>query len=482
MENLHILVERLREMPNETEWLEFKHNNYEPDAIGEAISALANSAALVERDCAYMVWGINDKTHEIVGTNLNQYSKLNGNQEIESWLRTMLTKNAEFEFHSVKMNDMDVVVLIIYRAVNQTVMFKKTDYIRIGSYTTKLSENPTKQAQLWDKIRSARFEEQIAKNDLQANEALNLLDSSVYFDLKQEQTPASSEAILHYMVEEGVIVCQDNGLYSVTNMGAILLAKSLSSFPRLARKAVRVVLYEGNNRMNMLKEHTEGKGYIAGFERLIEYITAIIPTREIIHGARRAQKTAYPLLAIREMIANALIHQDFSIAGTGPVVEMFSNRVEITNPGIPLVDINRIIDNPPKSRNEKLASLMRRLGLCEELGTGWDKITISCELEQLPAPKINVYEQNTKVTLFSEAPFTNISLEDRLWACYLHSCIKYIEGDQLTNSSLRTRFGLENSSAGNISRLIKEAVRTKMIKPLDPTTAPRHMKYIPFWA
>ncbi len=120
--------------------------------------------------------------------------------------------------------------------------------------------------------------------------------------------------------------------------------------------------------------------------------------------------------------------------------------------------------------------------MCEELGSGWDKIVSSCEFAQLPAPKIELYEDSTRVVLFSEIPFSAISIEDKLWACYLHACIRQVEGEQLTNSSLRERFGLKDSSAGSISRLIKEAVSMKLIKPLDSSTAPRYMKYIPIWA
>jgi len=109
-------------------------------------------------------------------------------------------------------------------------------------------------------------------------------------------------------------------------------------------------------------------------------------------------------------------------------------------------------------------------------------IAISCEIQQLPAPKIDLYEESTKVTLFSEVSFSAIPYEDRLWACYLHACIKQVQGEQLTNSSLRERFGLKESSSGSVSRLIKDAVEAKMIKPLDPNTAPRYMKYIPIWA
>ena len=160
----------------------------------------------------------------------------------------------------------------------------------------------------------------------------------------------------------------------------------------------------------------------------------------------------------------------------------FKNRFEVTNPGIPLVAIERIIDNPPKSRNDRLSDIMRRLKMCEELGTGWDRIVISCELAQLPAPRIELYGSNTKVSLFEKQSFNSILLENKIQACYMHACIKYLQNEQLTNSSLRARFGLPNTSSGVISRLIKDTISKGLIKPLDPKTAPKHMSYIPFWA
>ena len=482
MENLERLVDELIKYPNETPWIEFKRSNYDPDMIGQDISALANSSALYEKSCAYMIWGVDDKTHEIVGTKEDLQSLKVGNQELESWLRNLLSSNADFEFDSILMNNKKVGVLLIHKATNQTVMFKKNDYIRIGSYTKRLNEYPALQAQLWDRIRNARFEEQYAKQDMMLSEVLQLVDYSVYFDILGIPQPTTQDGIAYYLKEEGIIVKQDNGLFAITNLGAILLAKRLSDFSRISRKAVRIVQYNGNNRLDMLKDNVMGSGYAIGFENLIKFIEALIPTQEVISGALREKKTAYPILAIREAVANALIHQDFSIIGTAPVVEIFNNRIEITNSGTPLIDIKRIVDNPPKSRNEKLAELMRRLRICEELGTGWDKIVISCEMLQLPAPKIELYEDSTRVTLYSEMAFSSISIEDKLWACYLHACVKHVQGEQLTNSSLRERFGVKESSSGSISRLIKEAVELKLIRPLDPTTAPRYMKYIPAWA
>lgn len=163
-------------------------------------------------------------------------------------------------------------------------------------------------------------------------------------------------------------------------------------------------------------------------------------------------------------------------------MEIFDNRVEVTNPGIPLVDIIRIIDNPPRSRNERIASLMRRLKMREELGRGRDRMVISCEMQRLPAPQIQIYLESTMVTLFSHIDFTVIPNKDKLWATYIHACIRYIQGEALTNSSLRERFGMGKTFSASISRLIKEAVRRKLIKAADPGTAPKHMKYIPEWA
>src|SRR5690606_3908671 len=136
----------------------------------------------------------------------------------------------------------------------------------------------------------------------------------------------------------------------------------------LKRKAMRVVAYKGDDRIQAEREQEGGKGYAAGFEGLIGYVNTLVPTNEVIEQALRKTVPMYPELAVREVVANAIIHQDFSVTGAGPMVEIFKNRMEITNPGEPLVSTDRFVDTPPKSRNEALASLMRRFGVCEERG------------------------------------------------------------------------------------------------------------------
>ncbi len=482
MQNLNLLIKELISLPSETEWLEFKHNNFDPAMIGADISALANSAAYRGKDKAYMIWGINNETHEILGTNYNRFYKFINNQEIESWLKNTVSKNADFDFFDTEIDDKKLVVLIIQKASVQPVTFKKDSYIRIGSYTKPLKDYPSMEAQLWDKLRLTNFEKLAAKTDLQKDEIFKLLDFTCYFDLQNIALPSNQEGMLHYVLEDEIVLKQDNGLYTITNLGAILFAKRIADFPTVARKAIRVVQYENDTKLKILKEYNGTKGYAVGFERLVEFLEALLPSEEVITETVRKTVTKFPMIALREIIANALIHQDFTVSGSNPLVEIFQSRIEVTNPGIPLVDINRFIDNPPKSRNETLSSLMRRLKMCEELGSGWDRIALECELKRLPAPKIVLYEENTKVILFSELPFANIPQEEKLWSCYLHACIKYVMGERMTNLSLRNRMHVEEKNKAAISRLISEAMKENLIKPFDKDTAPRYMSYIPIWA
>ena len=137
-ENLDRLILELIQYPSELPWLELKHENYDPKTIGEDICALANGAALEGKHAAYFLWGIDDSTHEILGTEHNLQNLKKGNQELENWLRSLLSQNADFEYQAVSVCGHTVGVLTIQPAVFQPVTFEKTAYIRVGSYTKKL--------------------------------------------------------------------------------------------------------------------------------------------------------------------------------------------------------------------------------------------------------------------------------------------------------------------------------------------------------
>ena len=144
---------------------------------------------------------------------------------------------------------------------------------------------------------------------------------------------------------------------------------------------------------------------------------ALVPANEEIEKALRKSVPMYPALAVRELVANALIHQDFFATGTGPTVEIFDDRMEITSPGTPLVDVERFLDNPPRSRNETMAALMRRMGICEERGSGIDKVVFEVEYYQLPAPLFEVTGESTRAVLFAHRSLTKMDREDRVRAC-----------------------------------------------------------------
>ena len=270
--------------------------------------------------------------------------------------------------------------------------------------------------------------------------------------------------------------------WHVTNLGAIVLAKQLSDFPSVARKAVRVVSYDGRSRVKTIKEQTGSRGYAVSYQGLIAYITGLLPSNEVIEKAIRKTVPIYPELAVRELVANAMIHQDFSISGTGPMIEIFADRMEITNPGEPLIAPERFLDLPPRSRNERLAALMRRFGICEERGSGIDKVVFEVELYQLPAPLFEVRGGSTRVVMFAHQSLNQMSKVDRIRACYLHACLRYVSNQVMSNTSLRERFGVEDKNKATVSRLIREAVDSGLVQPQDAEAAPKMMRYLPFWA
>ena len=276
-------------------------------------------------------------------------------------------------------------------------------------------------------------------------------------------------------------VCEAGG-WSITNLGAILFAKSLDDFSSLKRKAMRVIQYRGTNRVETIKEQDGNKGYASGFEGLIGYINGLLPRNEVIGQAIRKQVPLYPELAVRELVANALIHQDFFVSGAGPMIEIFDDRIEIGNPGTPLVATERFVDSPPRSRNEALASLMRRIGICEERGSGWDKVVFQTEIYQLPAPLPEATADHTRVVLFAPRSLTQMDKADRIRAVYWHACLRYVSQQHTTNSSIRERFGIEARNSATASRLIREAIEAGSLVPYDHSAAPKLMRYLPHWA
>ena len=90
--------------------------------------------------------------------------------------------------------------------------------------------------------------------------------------------------------------------------------------------------------------------------------------------------------------------------------------------------------------------------------------------------------ENTRSILFAPQPLTRMDQADRVRACYLHACLKYVDRDFLTNASIRERFGIEKENSAMASRYIREAVEAGVIRAVDSDASKKYMKYVPFWA
>jgi predicted HTH transcriptional regulator len=150
---------------------------------------------------------------------------------------------------------------------------------------------------------------------------------------------------------------------------------------------------------------------------MIRFIGEQLPQNEVIEDAVRKETKLIPDSVIRELVANALIHQDFEISGTSVMIEIYSDRLEISNPGTPAIPTDRFIDGC-QSRNEHLAMIMRRLKICEEKGSGIDRVVQAAELLQLPAPDFRAGFQCTTTVIFGPKAFEDMSRDDRVRACY----------------------------------------------------------------
>jgi predicted HTH transcriptional regulator len=470
------LEKSLRPFPQELNEIDWKCQlSTKTDRLAQHISAFANCIG-----GGFLVFGIDNG--QIIGISDNdceEIIKTLGNIARQNLFPPVVLDHAVIEYQCknllfVKINE------AIEKPIHPRNGSIYDSYIRSAGQTRKMEK--TEVANLIAQSQGLRFEDGIAATGLTAEDVLKRIDFTVYFDLIERPLPNGNEAILDVLCADKLV--RKNGeLFDIINLGAILFAKNIEDFRNISRKAVRVVIYEGKDRLKTIKELNGKRGYASGFELLIGFINNLLPANEVIKTALRADVKMYPEIAIRELVANALIHQDFYITGTGPMFEIFSDRIEITNPGQPLMDTLRLLDSPPQSRNEKLASIMRRFKICEERGSGIDKVVFQSELFQLPAPDFIKSENHFKAILFAHKKLSEMNKKDKIRACYLHCCLKYVSGDKMNNTSLRERFQIELKNYPVASVIISDTIGAGLVKPFDPDNkSKRYIVYVPFWA
>jgi ATP-dependent DNA helicase RecG len=462
-------IDSWRASPSEHQRLEFKEAKVQFDSnkLYKYCVALANEGG------GHLLLGIEDEPpRKVVGT-----AAFNDPVEMEGKLFRTLGFRVEIE----EVQHPDGRILIFHippRSRGSVYDYEGSYWMRAGQSLVPMSE---------DRLRVIFAEGQPdwlsepAMKGCDDDKVVQLLDTQSYFDLLQIPYPMERSGVLERFEKEKLIQ-REGQEWIITNLGGILFAKNLESFDRLSRKSARVIVYEGKGKQHTRLDKRGTKGYAVGFLGLVEFINGLLPSNEVVVPALRREVKMFPEVAVRELVANALIHQDFTESGTSVMVEIYSDRMEISNPGMPYIPADRFIDEY-QSRNERLADLMRRLGICEEKGSGVDKVIEAAEIFQLPAPDFRVSGRRTSVVLFAHTEFEEMDKADRIRACYQHCCLRYVMNEKMTNQSLRERFKLSEDKTATVSQIISGAVDGGKIKLANPEqTSTRYRSYVPFWA
>jgi len=462
-------VDLWRQAKSETQNLEFKEakNQYDTKKLFKYCVALANEGG------GHLLLGISDKAPRVV-------------VDTQAFLDVMDITSKVFTAVGFRVDVSEVlhpdgrvlVFTIPSRPLGTAYHLEGTYLMRSGEQLVPMS--PDRLRVIFAEGQPV-FEAQIAMHDVTPEKVVSLLDTQSYFELIELPYPADRAGVLERFVSEKLII-KIGVNYQITNLGALLFAKDIGSFDSLSRKSVRVTTYDGKNKLKTKRDNIAKKGYAVGFEGLVEYINGQLPANEVIGQALRESVPMFPEIAIRELVANALIHQDLSETGASVSIDVYNTRLEISNPGIPFIEADRFIDEY-QSRNERLADLMRRLRICEEKGSGIDKVVSSIETFQLPPLDIRIGQKRTTTILFAYKQFSEMDKSDKIRACFQHCVLSYLMGEKMTNQSLRERFGLNSRQSDVASRVVGLALEENLVKLEDPeNSSRRYAKYIPYWA
>jgi ATP-dependent DNA helicase RecG len=479
---LSVLFDRFLRLPAGTEIVEFKQlsRSFNFEQFGQYFSALSNEANIRGHGAAWLVLGVNDDKEQ--GFDFHPDP-------------TSLTA---FKDELAAKGGSDLKIRQIYKlpkAEGKTILFFEIPPALQGVPTSWEGRCYTRNGEKLDvlsfyKLETIRgqahrrpFEEDIALDGQTSDQVLELLDWDELFCLFNLPVPTTKSSVLDRLQQERLI-SRNGRYYDITNLGGLLFARNLMAFPGLANKAVRVIFYADNSRLEPIFEQTWNEGYALAFEKIGPYVNSNLPdNRGAKNVSGNAATPVYSELALSELIANALIHQNFVVTSSSPLVEVFDNRIEVSSPGRPLIDTNRFLDHPLRSRNKTLAGIMRRLNFCEEQGSGIDKVIAECEKHRLPPPEFLVGENSTRSVLYSPQDFNKMCQEDKIRACYQHASLKYMSGEFMTYQSLCERLDIKSADFCVTLRVIDDTIEAGFIQPCDPENESRkHAMYRPFWA
>lgn len=353
------LIKELCEYNTEKEWFEFKVNWFEPVELGEYISAISNSVAIVGRKEGFFVWGINDKTHEVEGTVFDPDCDVQ-NEPLKHFLARQLSPDTNIEFYEVLIDEKRVVLLIIPAAKTVPTSFRYERFIRIGSSKENLRRYPEKESFLFEVLRHGF---PTIENTPSKYQDLTFEKLFIYYGAKGLKLGKNT-------FKRNLELLTEDGKYNI-------LAQLLSDNSHIP---IRIAIFSGATKSdNMYSVREFGcQCLLYSLDEILRYgdVLNIIQADETNRVVERKEVPLFENEAFREAIINAFVHNAW-VTLNEPMITVYSDRIEILSRGTlaPEQTMEGFFAGESIPINRKLSEIFLQLHISEKTGRGVPKIT-----------------------------------------------------------------------------------------------------------
>lgn len=473
-----LLVKSLKPLPQELNEIDWKVAlTHKKERLKKHLSAFANLPG-----GGFLIFGVNDEG-KVVGIG-DEESRMVADA-IANMARTGLEPQVGIKYVTFNFDGRSLLGVYIEESFEKPVHIKNKSiehaYIRAGGQSRPMSMEEVRRAIIGS--RSLRFGEIPAALSLEVVENWQeYFDFSEVLKRTRPQGFIDQNSLVDYLASLRLMT-KVNNRFVPTNLGVIACAKDFKGHHSYERYATRLIQYRGTTRLSATRDLTFSEGYSLSLDKIISTIFAWLPHTEELIDASMVSRPVIPEVALREIIVNAVIHRDFTIANSMITIELFDDRIEVTNPGslLPEIPLDRLIDHPSRPRNEVFSELMRGLGFSEERGSGIDKAVIATEQMGLPAIIFRNEADYFRVTIFCSRSFDQMNKAEKIDVIYQHACLNSVIQRKTTGRSIRERFGLTRDESTSIYRLIDDAVAMGKIKLANPEDGRKDHYYYPYW-
>ena len=309
---------------NEMDWKLGLSENEE--RLAEHLMAFANNT-----NGGYLVFGVSG-SGDLVGVNQEQVGRITS--QLSSIGRDAIEPPVALDHAVVEFRETPLLFVFVpeqsFKPVHRKGKGIEETWIRSGGTARKAARNEI--ATLMLQSKSPSWETGRASSLLSSDVVVASLDIPAIGTFLGRRLPENASELMDWLSSQNMVIPDGVGFY-ITNLGGIAAAKDLVEFEGLSRKRIRVIRYRGTNKVETIKEDIWKSGYAVGFEELVSHLKSILPHSEVIQQSLRRTVSIYPEVALRELLANALVHQDFSITGAGPLIEIYDDRITFVSPG-----------------------------------------------------------------------------------------------------------------------------------------------------